>query len=338
MGRRPTYVSIDDLVLASDFNPSALRSATLTRHLEDACDAIDRSLRRTFYPVTEVRMFRPSSFHRPPGQTQAGFHLDQDDLYSVDSITADGDTVTVADTQLWPTDGPPYHWVGTTGTVIVITGTWGFPWDTDTVTTIAANITDTTSTSVTVADGSQVGVGDLIQINSERLLVTAKATTDSTTDLAADVADSSSTVALSVDDGSVLNVGEVMWVNSERMRIVDIVSDTVTVHRAYQGSTLASHSSGDDVYVERSLTVERGYSGSTAATHTSGDSVSKLVAPGPIRTLTIAEAQTLFEQEGSRYGRTVGAGEAEHEATGAGIQDARTVAASLYRRRRSAAV
>jgi hypothetical protein len=85
------------------------------------------------------------------------------------------------------------------------------------------------------------------------------------------------------------------------------------------------------------LTVERGSVGTTAATHSNAAALTKNAPPAPITSLCIAEALVLFQQEQSAYGRTVGSGEGQREASGAGLKDARKMA-GIYKRRRLVAV
>ena len=57
----------------------------------------------------------------------------------------------------------------------------------------------------------------------------------------------------------------------------------------------------------------------------------------PITSLCVAEALVLFQQEQSAYGRTVGSGDSQQEARGAGLKDARKMA-GVYKRGRLVAV
>ncbi len=125
--------------------------------------------------------------------------------------------------------------------------------------------------------------------------------------------------------------------DSERMKIISISSNDLTVKRAWDGSTLAAHSSGINVFAPRALTVERGSVGTTAATHSIAVTLTKNVPPAPITSLCIAEALVTFQQEQSAYGRTVGSGDSQREARGAGLKDARRMA-GVYKRRRLVAV
>lgn len=334
---RPTYASVDDLSVAADFNPASVRAASLERHLEHAASKIDDGMRRRFYPLIQTRTYQPRRYVRPAGMDSSGIWLD-DDLTSLTSVTVDGAAETIADLELWPLDGPPYSWLGVTGNEISIVGVWGYRYTDIDVTTVNGAISDATGTTVNIDDGSQVGVGDLILIDTERMLVTRKASIDTGQNIGADLAANVGENTVTVSDGTGFTVGETLFVNSERMRIVDIIGNNLIVVRAWLGSTIAAHTTGDDVYAMRSLTVERGAAGSTAATHSDAATVTKATPPAVIRDLVIAEALVAFEQEASRYGRTIGSGESEMEARGAGLNDLRTDARRRYQRRLAGAV
>ncbi len=85
------------------------------------------------------------------------------------------------------------------------------------------------------------------------------------------------------------------------------------------------------------VTVERAAVGTTAATHSDAAAVTRNVAPGPIVDLCIAEAITVYQQESSGYGRTIGSGDNLREARGRGLEEIRRDAGH-YKRLRMAAV
>jgi hypothetical protein len=222
------------------------------------------------------------------------------------------------------------------GAEVVITGVWGFSADTTPAGALAEAV-DGSETGVDITDSSLAGVGDLILADSEQMLVTETALLDTTADLndtlTADVSDETVTL----DDATLVNAGEVVTMDSERMKIISISGNDTTVKRAWDGSTLAAHSTGINVFAPRTLTVERNAVGTTVATHANAAALTKNVPPQPITSLCVAEALVNFQQEQAAYGRTVGSGEGQREARGVGLTDVRRQAAS-YKRRRLAAV
>jgi hypothetical protein len=266
----------------------------------------------------------------------AGFWLDTD-LLSLTSCTVDDVAQTVADIELYPSHyGPPYSWIGVTGADIDVVGVFGYSDDTAAAGTIVEDLT-AAETAVDVSDSSLIGIGDLILVNAERMLVTAKSQLDSGQNLSGDLVANTNDVTVGLTLGTAFAVGEIILVDSERMLIVDISGNNGTVKRAYDGSVLAAHSATADIYVPRTLTVERAAAGTTATTHTNADTITRNLPPSLITDLTLAEALTTYEQESAGYARVVGSGESQREARGAGLVDLRSQARG-YRRLRVKAV
>jgi hypothetical protein len=143
---------------------------------------------------------------------------------------------------------------------------------------------------------------------------------------------SNADVSLTVTDGTKYTAGETLLLDSERMLVVDIAGNVLTVKRAWDGSALATHS-GAEVYAPRSLTVTRGALGTTAATHLNGAALSRWTYPGLVTELNIAEAINTFLQKTSGYARTVGEGDNQRNASGAGLADIRARAYAAHGRK-----
>jgi len=182
---------------------------------------------------------------------------------------------------------------------VAITGSFGYWRVTEQAGTLAAAITDTVSQSVTVSDGHTPGVGDMMFVDNERMLVTNSSfaslslgfTAGITSAFASD--NSGTTAATLVPD-------EVISVDQEFM-LVQQVSPFLVIKRAWGGSTLASHAANTPIYARRQLTVNRGVNGSTAATHSNSAAVSILSIPAPVKQLAIAESIVFLTQEASSY-------------------------------------
>lgn len=327
----PTYASREQFKTATDTHTSLQLNTAIDRVLQSASRNIEKRFHRHFYPKTESVTY---SF---TGGGQ-GFWLNRD-LQSLTSVTVDDTAQTVADLDLYPSHyGPPYSWLGAMGSEVVVVGVWGYSNDTVPAGALAEDL-DGSETGVDITDSSLIGVGDLITVDSERMVVTEKSLADTTADLAADLTADNSDVSATVDDGSLVNAGETITIDSERMFVESISSNTLTVIRAYDGSVLATHdgtSTPASVYASRTLTVERGAAGSTAATHSDTTSITKNYPPPQITALCLAEAEVQFAQERAQYARTVGSGDGEREAAGKGLADARSQASSLMRRRKAA--
>jgi hypothetical protein len=126
---------------------------------------------------------------------------------------------------------------------------------------------------------------------------------------------STSDQALTTTGTGALNKGEVILADQEQMLIEQVVAGVATVRRAWNGTTLAEHSSAE-IYALRQFTVLRGQLGTTAASASSGAAVFRHRIPPLVRDLSIAEAMNQVLQEGSGYARTVGTGDAAYPAPG----------------------
>lgn len=227
---------------------------------------------------------------------------------------------------------------------IACAGTWGYGADADPAGTLAAAV-GSTDTAVTVSDGSVAGPGDLIVLGygrgtapvpsaqgnhagdlqpyqGERVLVTDVSA------VATGLTQSGSGVTTAEDNDQALewtgtgalNPGEVITLDSEDMLVEKIVGSVATVRRAFNGSTLASHSDAT-VYAWRQWQVLRAQLGTTAGTYESGAAVFRHRVPQLIRDLAIAETGNQLMQEGSGYARMVGSGENAHPAPGYSLAD-----------------
>ncbi len=149
----------------------------------------------------------------------------------------------------------------------------------------------------------------------------------------------SSDEAITGISAGTIAVGEMILVDAERMLVVDVAGTTLTVKRAWDGSTLASHNAGVDIYAPRTLNVTRGALGTVAATHNLAAAVQQHVVPALVRDLNVAEAINQLQQETSGYARVIGEGENAREGTGRSLFDLRRDTITAYgRQARSRAV
>jgi len=166
------------------------------------------------------------------------------------------------------------------------------------------------------------------------MIVTAKSFLDTTQDLqTVSVTASAGDTTIGVTTGTTFFVGETILIDAEKMLIVDIASNNLIVKRAWDGSVLAAHSQNASIYAPRTLTVTRGALGTTAAAHDTAAAITVWVVPGLVRQLAIAEAMTALQQEGSAYGRVVGSGDNQREASGKGLADLREQVYTRYGRK-----
>lgn len=337
------YATREAVKQAAGINGTS-ENAAIDRLLESHSRGVERDLGRHFYPKTETR------YYDWPSVNQKALELLLDgDLRSITTLAGDAqgtpNTIAAADYFLTPANqGPPYTRIeidlsGTEGfssgstfqRAVSVAGVWGFSADTAAAGATAEAL-DSSETDVDVTDSSKIGVGDLITIDTESMIVTEKSLLTTTATLSAGIASSDAVVTVPVNDGTKVKSGEVITVDAERMLVEDIAGNNLIVRRAYDGSTLAAHLSAAVVYAPRTLTVVRDSAGSTAAAHNTATSITRNVPPGLITELVIAEVISAREQEKSGYGRILGQGDGTFELRGIGLKQLREQVRKLYAR------
>jgi hypothetical protein len=258
--------------------------------------------------------------------------LNQHKLLSLTSMTSGGTSIPigVAGALLEPSaSGPPYNSVrldrggasyfsagtGVGQRSLSLTGVWAGAADNErSSSTLSAAVNGSVEL---VSTGADVGVGSIIRVDDERMIVVGRnwASSGATGSLAANT----QAQTLAVADGTIFRAGEELLIDAERVLIRDIAGNNIFVQRAWAGSTLAAHTTAT-VYWPRSLIVERGQLGTTAAAHSSGATVHVWQPPALIATLNRAYAIDTFLQESSGYARTIGSQETEREFNGRGIR------------------
>lgn len=333
------YITRESVKRALDSAETARNNWQVDQAIDAASSSVEGLTHRKFYPQTATRYFDWPSLQR--GRTWR-LWLDGNDLASLTSLTAGGVAISLSDLFLEPANsGPPYTSIevdlGSTAAfqagdthqrAIAATGVWaGCPIDESTAGTLAEAL-DASETSVDVSNSGAVGVGDILRVDSERMVVTGKQMLTTGQTVQIPLAASSADVTVVVTTGSAYSVDEVILLDSERMLIVDIAGNNLTVKRAWDGSVLAAHT-GSTIYAARTLVVTRGALGTSAATHDLGATIARFDPPCLVRQLAMAEALNDLLQGETGYSRSVRAGEAQTEETGGGLGDLR---ADCYRR------
>jgi hypothetical protein len=196
--------------------------------------------------------------------------------------------------------------------------------------------------AITLAPSSgllDVGIGSLLKIESERVLVVGKNMVSLSATTSSALQSNQAAVSFTSASASSLVTGETILIDSERMLVNDIAGSTVIVTRAWDGTALAAHSSGATIYGLRTALVQRGVLGSTAASHSDAVSIYTHAYPAALSELVEAEAIVHLQQTAAAYARTIGSGAGTREAAGLGLDDIRERAwRELGRKARSAAV
>lgn len=333
----PWYTTREEIKAELDVKETARSNQRIDRALADATEAVHGLTHRVFYPVLETR-----KFDWPPrsGSTPWILRLDGNEVISVISLTSGGVTIAPGDYLLRRADDkaePPYTRIeinlgsdasfgggDTYQQDIDAYSLFGYRNDETPAGTLAAQVASTTATTVTV-DGpasAALGIGSLLRVDDERMVVTGRSQLDTGQGFGDSMTAANNDVSIGAANGSAYAVGEVILRDSERMLITDIAGNTLTVTRAWDGSVLAVHTDSA-IYAPRVLTVARGALGTTAAAHDNGAAVYRWDAPGPARQLCVAEALTDLLQGRSGYARTAGSGENQRESSGRSLKDLR---------------
>jgi hypothetical protein len=314
----------------------------LDEYIEAASRSVEGYLNRIFYPrYASHRLDWPTRAHMRGWR----IWLDQNELISLVEFTSGGTVLDDGDLLLYPDTGPPYNRIevdlGSTAALstgdtyqrsIVITGWFGYSDDSIRCGTLDADI-DTDDESMDVTDSSKVGVGTVIRVDNERVLVTERSWITAASALAGNIAAAVNVVTVPVASGAAYVVGELILIDSEKMVVDTIVGNNLTVRRAQLGTILAAHTNGATVYAPRRLAIRRAVMGTSAASHSDGALLARWVPHRLLETLVVAETISMFMSENSAYARTIGSGDNEREVRGNSLHDLRKVAEVVLARR-----
>jgi hypothetical protein len=326
MTQTPVYATREDVMRALDTKLTARNAAQIDRQLQAASRDADKLCHRRFYPEQATRYFDwPSSQYG----TAWRLWLDDSELIEVTAISSGDTTISTSDVLLEPNrSGPPYSRLelnissnaafgggDTHQRDITVTGLWGYTNDESSVGSLASAVSSASATSITVNAGASaaLGVGSVLRIDDERMLVTGRNMAYTGQTLATALEAQAKTVTVEVADGSGYEADEVILIDGERMLVVDIAGNNLVVKRAWDGSTLAAHDQFTAIYAARSLTVARGALGTTAAAHADTTAVVRWEPPALVRQLVIAEAISGLTSETSGYTKAVRSGEGGSE-------------------------
>lgn len=343
------YCTREAVKAALDIKETARSDGRIDACIDAASRTVEATLHRRFYPQTDTRSFDwPNRNYTPSYRLWLGIN----ELISVTTLVSGGTTIAPTDYLLRRADDlnePPYDHLeidlsssasfssgGTHQQSIVVTGLFGYS-DNQVAAGTLAEALDSSETAVDVSDSSVIGVGHILKVGSERMIVTGRQMLTTGQTLQTPMTDKVDSVTVAVTTGSAFHIGEVILLDSERMLIVDIAGNNLTVKRSWDGSKLATHT-GSTVYASRTLTVQRGALGSTAAAHDTAAVVTRWEVPGLVQELALAYALNDLLQGQSGYAREVGSGDNQREAGGRGIAAITRDAFRAYGRVRVGAV
>lgn len=341
----PCYCTREDVMLALDFHPTARTITLVDRAIQSAANSIYGACHRRFWPEDATRYFDwPNYQYAYPWR----IWFEQYDLVAATSVTSGGVAIPLGQIFFEPADKQPdepftYMELDRSTTAsfgqgptpqrdVAITGAWGYTALAAPAGQLAAAVPDATSAAVTVSDGSQMGVGDLIAIGTERMLVCDRAMASTGVAFTGPATANASDNLIGVPDVSQFGYGETLLLDAERMYVTDKTATALVVKRAWDGTVLAAHTTGT-IYASRLLTVARGATGTTAAAHTSGTAVARHVCPPLISEWSLALAENAVLQATSGYARTIGEGATARMAGGGGLADIAARAVARYGRK-----
>ena len=337
----PWYTTRETVKSALDIQETARSNRQVDRAIESGARNVEGLTHRRFYPELRTMTWDwPNWQYAEPWRLWLG----ENELISITTMTAGGVTIAAADRLLRPDYGPPYTHIelnlgssasfgggSTHQRTISVYGLYGFRAD-ETAAGALAEALDASETAVDVTDSAAVGVGDILRVDSERMTVTGRSMLDTGQNIGANLTASNAATTVAVTNGAAYSVDEVLLVDAERMLVEDIAGNNLIVKRAWDGSVLAAHTSGADIYAPRTLTVTRSALGTTAATHTSAAAIVRHQPPSLIRDLNTAYAINQLLQEGAGYARVGGSGDNAREFTGRGIAALESAVRARYGR------
>lgn len=344
----PAYATREAVKRALDSAETARNNTRIDAALASASRNIDKLCRRRFYPEYTTR-----SFDWPNRQYAYTWRLwlESNELISATAVTSGGVTIDPASYFLRRMDDleePPYtHLEINVGSLagfsagvswqksIQILGWFGYRDDQVPAGALAGAVADATTTSVTVSNSDAVGIGDLLRVESERMIVTGRSMAATGQSVVGTLDAALSATGVTVGSGAAFSVGETILIDTERMLVEDVAGNVLVVKRAWDGSVLAAHT-GSGIWAPRLLMVERGAVGTTAAAHGSGAAVYRWVSPPLVAQLAVAEAMVEVGQQSASYAASQSAGEAMRASFGgvnSGLADLRDRVCRAHRRR-----
>lgn len=343
----PCSVTREAVKKALDVKMTARSDDDVDRAIQAASRAVEGQLHRRFYPIDATHFWDwPNYQYRSPWTLD----FDKWELAAVptadDAVTTGGQPIPLAECFFEPVnEGPPFTYLelnrSTTAAFgvgptpqrdIAITGTFGYDVVATPAGTLSAALTDTTGTLVSVANGAAAGVGDVILVDGERMLLSDKAAVASGQIQQGSLAASGADQVIGVSSGAGFFVGEVLILDAESVLVTGTAPASVTVKRAWDGTTLATHSAAV-IYAFRSWTVTRGAFGTSTATHLISAPITRYVVPSLVQQYALAEAENNLLQGLSGYARTVGSADNTRPVSGQALADIRAQAYAAHGRK-----
>jgi hypothetical protein len=346
---RVWYATREDVEAILGSKETVRGSVQIDRVIAAESESIERDqMHRRFYPEVDTRLFNWPG-HVDPHDGSRTVHLGCDELLSITEVKVAGVVIGSTHYTLVPVnkEGPPYTAVELDATVglpvgvserraVQIAGLYGYRNDEEQVGMLAANLAAGPAATASVSwTTPRIGVGDVLRIDNERVIVNNRTMVDSTQNLGGTgLIASAANVTVPVTNGSGFAAGEIILIDSERMLVVDIAANNLIVKRAWDGSVLAVHATNADIYTLTGIELARGQLGTTDTSHSAGAVIYRQIWPPLINQLCIVAAITSIQQQKlAAYGRIIEAGETQREAASEGLEDLRRRAYEAHGRK-----
>lgn len=336
----PWYCTREDVKDSLEIKHTARADALIDSKIAAASRSVEGQLHRPRFAPTlmTVKYDWPNNSYAPAWTLE----LDSNEIISLTAVLSGGVDITAncIPRRGDDTDIPPFNrieidlssnaaFAGSTSwqRAIAVTGLHGYSNDEETIGTLSADLGDAEDDTATITwNTPRLGVGDILRIDSERMIVTERTWVDSSQTITDPLTASKANVAVPVTSGSAFAAGEVIIVDVERMFVVDVVGNTLSVIRQWDGTVLAAHADNAPIYALTGVRLARAQLGTTIAAHTSTAVIKRWIVPADLRNFTKAEAVVALEQDAAAWARIVGSGQSARESSGAGLEDARATA------------
>jgi hypothetical protein len=298
------YCVREEVKAALDVAATSRNDDQIDTEIASSSRMIEGELLRYFYPNYSVQ-----TFDWPDHQYSAPWRLwlDQREMCGVPTQVLSGGIDITSAVLMRPDDAPmrsrPFTKIeinlagseafssgNTFQRSISVTGLFGFTAASQSAGTVPAGGIDA-STSINLGVPAYRGVGSILLIDAERIIITERSSVSTAQALGSGgLAASNAGTAVPVADITQFAIGETITIDAESMLIQNATGTNLIVKRAWDGSVLAAHSVGATIYADRQLTVQRGALGTTATTHAAGATIAEHNPPSLIRKLCIAQA------------------------------------------------
>jgi hypothetical protein len=343
---RPCYCTREEARRAADVQLASYSDARIDRALQSSADDVDRLLARNFMlNDTTVAFDWPNYQYAYPWRLWLDAAELADVTVNVPVVNSGG--VIIPNTAIFwgnPSypglvQNPPFTYFEldrsqnysfgngpTPQREIKITGSFGYWRVFEPAGQIVSSMGSSDST-VTVTDGHTPGVGDMMVVDSERMLVTDSAFSTLSAGFSSGIVNAFPSDNVGVTTAT-LAKDEVIQVDNEFMLVVSVgpQANTYILKRAWGGSMIQTHLASANIYARRLLSVTRGIKGTMATTHSGNAPVTILSIPGTVKQLAVAYTIVNITQEVSTYSavqssRTVGESALGHSTPFAAVRE-----------------